>query len=148
MGHQVSTLLATLKHNTSSPTSKVSCPGARITRPGVSHPAFRDKPTTATLWRPVPTPRRASHQNPASRTKTRPRSGAMHLHLGVGNFPSPANPAPKPRPGMLHQRPSVGLQTKSRSQSSMTHAQAWSLKYRRESACLAGRKSYSNVISS
>ncbi|MED6214056.1 hypothetical protein PIB30_099283, partial [Stylosanthes scabra] len=101
--------------------------------------------TIATLRRHVPMPMRASHQDPTSRTKTRPRPGAMHLCLGMGSFPSPANPAPRPRPGVLHQRPSVGFQAKSRNQSSMTHAQAWSLKYRRESAYLAGRKSYPNL---
>ncbi|MED6110624.1 hypothetical protein PIB30_044757, partial [Stylosanthes scabra] len=108
-----SVLLATLKRNTSSTTSKVLRPGARITRPGVSHPAFRDKLTTAMLRHPVPTSRHASHQNSASRMKTKPRPGAMHLCLGVGKLSSPANPAPRPRPGVLHQRPSVGLQTKS-----------------------------------
>ncbi|MED6139781.1 hypothetical protein PIB30_087186 [Stylosanthes scabra] len=109
-----SILLATLKRNTSSSASKVSCPSARITCPGVSHPAFRDNLTPAMLRRHVPTPMRASHQDPASRTKTRPCPGTMHLCLGVGSLPSPANPAPR-------QRPSVGLQIKSRNQSSMTH---------------------------
>ncbi|MED6163718.1 hypothetical protein PIB30_082711 [Stylosanthes scabra] len=39
-----------------------------------------------------------------------------------GKLSHPANPAPRPRPSVLHQCPSVGRQTKSRSQSSMTHA--------------------------
>ncbi|MED6201133.1 hypothetical protein PIB30_091912 [Stylosanthes scabra] len=87
-----SILLATLKRNTSNPASKVSRPGARITRPGMSHPAFRDKLTTAMPRRPVPTPRRASQKNSASRRKTRPRS---------------ANLAPRPCLSVLYQSTGV-----------------------------------------